>query len=218
VDSWDRAGWIAIATALACPVGLAGGIAALPRAFALGLLEQGGAMEVAELAAYGVAMALLVAAPLPERGITGWCLAALGMLGFFEINPGRWIEGWVEVTPAHPGDPAGLRLTGLAALGALVAAVFGGLFLLTRRRFRSALGAGRPEAWMIAIGVICLGAAFALDRYHASHWVWNRGYRLTSGIAFASHVLEEILELVAPVLFALAAGHRGLRRRAGGAW
>lgn len=183
----------------------------VPRTTAISILGQGGPAEILEIVAYVGALLLVVRAPFVDLRTTLGVLAALAVLAIFEVNPGDWLVKWIEIRPIDPGDSARIRWVNMILLGAAVAAIFMGLFLLARRPFLAALRAGVPEAWLASAGVILVLTAFVIDRYHATHFSWHRGYRFTHGVAFAAHVAEETMELMAALMFLAAAWIRVTR-------
>ena len=192
------------------------GLYLVPRPFALRLLGERGPMETVSLGFYAVAALRILRSPGFCAGSRGWALAALSLLVVFEVNPGGWIEDWVESPPAVPGGPGGLDVLGALAVSGSVLLVFGGLVRSGGSAFVRAVRVGAAEARLAVLGAAFLPVTFGIDLIQTTRFNWHRGYRLEKGAYFASHVAEESMEFLMPVLFLLAVLFWERRRRAAG--
>lgn len=129
--------------------------------------------------------------------------ALLFLLFVLELDPGGWIAAhepkkmafW-RSADVHLGEKTMVVVVALALLwlGASLARRHGRDWFRRLRR-------GRPEAMLVLLAGLFLVAAAGLDHYEI-HLNWANGYRAWSGIKLTVRVLEEVLELLAPILLA----------------
>lgn len=138
----------------------------------------------------------------------GWDARAGGLLVLLfllELDPGGWIAAHEPKTPAFwRSADIPFYLKAMVVLVVLTLLWLGaGLVLGHGRDWLRRLGRGRPEAMLVFLAGVFLVAAAGLDHYEI-HLNWANGYRAWTGIKLAVRVLEEVLELLAPLLLAWA--------------
>ncbi len=187
---------------------LIGVLLVLPVAWTDRIVATRGPLEIA--ATFFLAAAALFAARRYGRTKERTALAAAWVLALFawvKFDPGDWL---LQREADHPGFylDAGVPLPERAALALLLGSGgFLAVVLVVRLLPRFMAGRRRREAVSVWGGtaVLLLGTSFLVDYFHG-RMTWERGFRGAG--QWPKHqinVLEETLELLAAILFALAA-------------
>jgi len=131
--------------------------------------------------------------------------ALLFLLFVLELDPGGWIAAHEPKKMAFWRSAEVPIVAKALVVGVVAALLWLGANLALRhgRNWFRRLRRGRPEAMLVFLAGVFLVVAAGLDHYEI-HLNWANGYRAWSGIKLTVRVLEEVLELLAPILLAWA--------------